>query len=73
MPSRRLSDKIIDAHKIACEEQKHEIASLLLEALEFELSAIGGEKEEHREWSQEMENAFALHEKVFKTIQKPGV
>ena len=70
MPSRRLSDKIIDAHKIACEEGKREIASLLLESLEYELSSIGGDKEEHREWSKEMDNAFDLHEAAFETIKK---
>ena len=70
MEGRRLSDKIIDAHKIACAENKHEIASLLLEALEFDLSAIGGDQEEHRKWSEEMEAAFALHEKTFKSIRK---
>lgn len=70
MPSRRLSDKIIAAHEIACEENKREIASLLLEALEYDLSAIGGDQEEHRQWSQQMENAFARHEKAFRTLQK---
>jgi hypothetical protein len=70
MKSRRLSDKIIAAHQIACEENKHEIASLLLEALEIDLSSIGGDHEEHRVWSERMEGAFALHTKTFKTIQK---
>lgn len=70
MLSRRLSDKIIAAHQTACEENKREIATLLLEALEYDLSAIGGDKKEHRAWSQEMEDAFALHEKTFQTIQK---
>jgi len=72
MLNRRLSDKIIAAHKIACEEKKHEIASLLLEALEYDLSSIGGDHPEHRVWSDRMEGAFELHEKVFKTIKKFG-
>lgn len=70
MNSRRLSDKIIAAHQIACEEHKHEIASLLLEALEIDLSSIGGDQEEHRVWSELMEGAFALHEKTFQTLRK---
>ncbi|MBF0247878.1 MAG: hypothetical protein HQL36_07385 [Alphaproteobacteria bacterium] len=65
MEFKRLSDKIIDAHKIACGENKHEIAALLLEALEYELSAIGGDKKEHREWSAAMDEAFNLHERTF--------
>jgi hypothetical protein len=71
MPERRLSDKIIAAHKTACAENKHEVAALLLEALEYDLSAIGGVQKEHREWSKQMEDAFALHEQTFKTVQKP--
>jgi len=70
MLNRRLSDKIIAAHKIACEEDKHEIASLLLEALEHDLSSIGGEHADHRDWSDRLEAAFELHEKTFLTIQK---
>lgn len=69
MQDRRLSDKIIEAHRVACEEDRREIAVLLLEALEHDLSTIGGDQPEHREWSQQMENAFALHEKTFQTIQ----
>lgn len=68
MQSRRLSDKIIAAHEIACEENKHEIATLLLDALEIDLSGIGGDQEEHRVWSKKMEGAFALHTKTFKTL-----
>ena len=69
MPSRRLSDKIINAHKIACEEGKREVAKLLLDALEVDLSAIGGESAEHREWSDAMDDAFTLHQKTFGDIQ----
>ncbi|MBL4613970.1 MAG: hypothetical protein JKY27_03730 [Magnetovibrio sp.] len=70
MLSRRLSDKIIAAHEVACDEDKREIASFLLGALEYDLSSIGGDQEEHRRWSQQMENAFARHEKAFHTLQK---
>ena len=69
MPSRRLSDKIIDAHKIACEEGKREVAKLMLDALELDLSAIGGKSTEHREWSEAMDDAFALHQDTFGDIQ----
>ncbi len=69
MLDRRLSDKIIAAHQTACEEKQKIIANLLLEALEVDLSQIGGDKEEHRKWSEEMEGAFALHEKVFGSIK----
>ena len=71
MPERRLSDKIIAAHAIACEEKKLEIAKLLLEALEYDLSSIGGEKPEHRQWSEAMEAAFQLHEKTFGSLETP--
>lgn len=71
MPERRLSDKIIAAHHIACEENKLEIAKLLLEALEYDLSSIGGDKEEHRKWSEAMEAAFQLHEKTFGGLDTP--
>jgi hypothetical protein len=69
MLARRLSDKIIAAHQTACEEEQKVIAKLLLEALEVDLSKIGGAKDEERQWSEEMENAFALHEKVFGSIK----
>jgi len=45
------------------------IADLLLEALEVDLSNIGGVGGDHRQWSKEMEEAFTLHEKVFGTIK----
>lgn len=68
MPERRLSDKIIAAHKIACEEEKLEIAKLLLEALEYDLSSIGGDHEEHRKWSDAMDEAFNRHEQTFGSL-----
>ena len=69
MPSRRLSDKIIAAHLVACEEGKHEIAKLLLDALEVDLSAIGGDSTEQREWSEAMDSAFTLHQQTFGDLQ----
>jgi hypothetical protein len=68
MLDRRLSDKIIIAHQAACEENQKEIAVLLLEALEIDLSRIEGDRDKHRKWSDEMEKTFALHKKVFGTI-----
>lgn len=68
MPERRLSDKIIAAHEIACEEKNEQIAKLLLEALEYDLSSIGGDLKEHRVWSEAMEAAFQRHEKTFGNI-----
>jgi len=62
---RRLSDKIIAAHKQACDEGKPEVADFLLRALEFELSAIGGDQLEHRRDMPDVEAAFELHEKTF--------
>ena len=69
MLNRRLSDKIIAAHQVACDEEKRKFAELLHEALEVDLSQIGGDKNEHRKWSSEMEGAFANHEKVFGSIR----
>lgn len=65
---RRLSDKIIAAHKLACEGKHHHIASLLLEALEVDLSAIGGDKEENRQRTEAIEDAFDLHEMAFGSL-----
>ncbi len=61
---RRLSDKIILAHEQACEEGKAAAAALLLQALEVDLSSIGGAKEEHREAMEMLEAAFDRHEKL---------
>ena len=65
MQNRRLSDAIVTAHKIACEENKKQIAALLFEALELELTRIGGEKPERREDIDMVEAAFDLQEKTF--------
>lgn len=62
---RRLSDAIVSAHEVACDEGKEGIADLLLEALELDLSAIGGDRQEHRADVDYIEKAFANHEKVF--------
>tara|TARA_B100000315_G_scaffold247552_1_gene276397 strand:+ start:71 stop:286 length:216 start_codon:yes stop_codon:yes gene_type:complete len=61
---RRLSDKIILAHKQACEESNAEVASLLIQALEVDLTAIGGIEIDHREATEKLEAAFTLHEKL---------
>ncbi len=62
--TRRLSDKIIIAHKQACEEKNIEVATLLLHALEIDLTAVGGIANEHREATEKLEAAFALHEET---------
>ena len=68
MPNRRLSDAIVTAHKIACEENKKQIAALVFEALELELTRIGGEKSDRREDIDLIEAAFDRHEKKFGPI-----
>ena len=65
MTSRRLSDAIVTAHRIACEENKKDIAQLLIESLEFELTRIGGEQEERRNETASIEGSFDLHEETF--------
>jgi len=65
MQNRRLSDAIVAAHEIACGEDKKQIASLLFEALELELTRIGGEHEDRRDDVKMVEDAFDLHEKTF--------
>lgn len=69
MFSRRLSDATIAAHKIACGEQKKMIAQLLIEALELELTQIGGDRQDHREATEIMEAAFDIHEKAFGSLK----
>jgi hypothetical protein len=68
MESLRLSDAIITGHQIACEESKKEIALLLIEALEMELTRIGGTKVDRRHETDLIEKAFDLHEKAFGPI-----
>ncbi|MBT6094681.1 MAG: hypothetical protein HOH04_07340 [Rhodospirillaceae bacterium] len=59
---RRLSDKIVAAHKQACEENCMDVANLLMQALELHVSTIGGESAENRTSMPEIEEAFELHE-----------
>lgn len=68
MQNKRLSDAIVTGHKIACEENKKQIAALLFEALEMELTRIGGEHPDRREDIDAIETAFDLHEKTFGPI-----
>lgn len=65
MINRRLSDAIVSAHLIACEEDKKDIALLLIEALELELTRIGGDQADRRNKTESIESAFNLHEKTF--------
>lgn len=65
---RRLSDKIIAAHKQACDGNNHEVAGILLHALEVDLSAIGGDKKEYRESMEHLEQAFRRHQKMLKEV-----
>jgi len=65
MTSRRLSDAIVAAHLIACEEDRKEIARLLIESLELELTRIGGDQKDRRDSTELIESAFELHEKTF--------
>ncbi|HEB78960.1 MAG TPA: hypothetical protein ENI79_00595 [Rhodospirillales bacterium] len=60
---RRLSDKIIAAHALACREKSLGVADLLLQALELDLSTIGGVKAESRQSTDMLEAAFEIHEK----------
>lgn len=65
MTSIRLSDAIVAAHKIACDENKKDIALLLIEALELELTRVGGVQEDRRVQTRLVESAFDLHEKTY--------
>ncbi len=62
--ARRLSDKIILAHRQACNENRLDVANLLLQALETDLSAIGGDKVEKRAATAKLEAAFELHDQA---------
>jgi len=62
---RRLSDKIIEAHQLALAAGKLDVAELLLNALQVDLSAIGGDQVvEHREATEALEAAFARHRRA---------
>lgn len=55
---RRLSDRIVGAHEQACAQGKAEVARALLQALELELSAIGGGMPEHRDVDEAVAAAY---------------
>ncbi len=61
---RRLSDKIILAHKQACDEEAFEVARILFSALEMHLTSIGGSIAEKRKQMPELDAAYELHHKV---------
>lgn len=68
MTTLRLSDAIVAAHKIACDEDKKDIALLLIEALELELTLIGGDHEDRRKKTELIESAFDLQEKTYGSL-----
>ena len=61
---RRLSDKIVNAHKLACEEGKLEVAEILLQAFEVDLSAIGGDQMESRDDTEEINAVYQRHDEL---------
>ena len=62
---RRLSDKLVDAHTLACDEGRQDIAELILRALEIELTALGTHDGEHRRSMELQEDAFVRHRQAF--------
>lgn len=62
--NRRLSDKIIMAHKQACEDNENDVAALLLQALEAYVTTSNSAAIEHRESMDDLDAAFALHGKL---------
>ncbi len=68
-PRRRLSDKIIEAHVQACAEAKLEVAEILIQALEVDLTAIGGGVGDKRQNTAMLEAAYECH-KVAKDAAK---
>ena len=57
--------RLFTAHRIACEEDKKEIAVLLIDALELDLSSIGGDRKDRRKKTDSIEAAFDIHEKTY--------
>ena len=55
------ASKVIRRLDKACEENKLDVANMLLQALEMDISAIGGNKEDHRIATEMMEKAFERH------------
>lgn len=66
---RRLSDKIIAAHKLACKENNKGISTLLLEALEIDMSKVGDDLADHRKRVEYYDAAFMLHERTFGSLR----
>ena len=66
---RRLSDRIVSAHKLACVDNIKTISSLLLEALEIDLSMVGGKHPDRRIRAKQYEEAFDLHQETFGTLK----
>ena len=62
---RRLSDKLVEAHTLACDESRQDIAELLLRALELELTTLGTYEGEHRRSMELQEQAFVRHRDAF--------
>ena len=58
---RRLSDKIIASHLQACEEGKLDVAELLLQALQLDLTGRGTISVENREATEMVVAAFERH------------
>lgn len=54
---RRLSDKIIAAHEQACKEGRMDVAQLLVQALELDISSLSGTAE-HRQATEELARVF---------------
>ena len=63
-PKRRLADKIIDAHEMACNKGSPEVAEHLMRALEADLSDFGGERRERRNVPENVGDAFERHRNV---------
>lgn len=63
--TRRLSDKIIQAHGQACDEGRLDVADALLRALEVEQSAFGGPSaSDKRQSNPLLIAAYARHEQA---------
>jgi hypothetical protein len=60
----RLSDKINDAHFQACKVGRVDVAEVLLRALEVEITAFGGLRQENRDNTEMLESAFAALEEA---------
>lgn len=68
--TRRLSDKLIQAHGQACDEGRIDVAEALLRALEVEQSAFGGaQSSDKRQSNPLLIAAYARHEQA-KAVKK---